>query len=403
MSDPTEYLKWCKTERESDVTKIACQEGGSATLAGKQLGIDPASARKSWRKVKARAAVHGYAPDHGLTHVVPPPLHLQGYSTLYDMQTGEGKIQWIKANLDAEAFKILAEVIVDELTQSLPKIPITKPPKRTLKEILSLYVVTDYHFGMMAAQEETRDSNWDIKIAEEMLMNWFSLAMSRVDDSEIGIFCQLGDFLHFDSLEAVTPAHKNVLDADSRYYKVVRVAIRCTRRAIAMLLAKHKFVHVIFAEGNHDPAASTVLREALYAMYDNEPRVFIDISPDPYYVFEFGKTSLFFHHGHKKKPLGIDKVFASKFREIFGRTVHSYAHMGHMHHEFKKETELMVVDQHRTLAASDAYASRGGWSSGRDAKVITYHSEFGRRGDEVISAAEVAHIIDTKNDNKRKK
>ena len=37
----------------------------------------------------------------------------------------------------------------------------------------------------------------------------------------------------------------------------------------------------------------------------------------------------------------------------------------------------MKVERHRTLAPSDAYASSGGWLSERDAKVITYHREFG--------------------------
>ena len=37
----------------------------------------------------------------------------------------------------------------------------------------------------------------------------------------------------------------------------------------------------------------------------------------------------------------------------------------------------MTVEQHRTLAARDAYSARGGYLSGRDAKVITYHREYG--------------------------
>ena len=37
----------------------------------------------------------------------------------------------------------------------------------------------------------------------------------------------------------------------------------------------------------------------------------------------------------------------------------------------------MIVEQHRTLAPGDAYSARGGWLSGRDAKVITYHRKFG--------------------------
>jgi hypothetical protein len=54
--------------------------------------------------------------------------------------------------------------------------------------------------------------------------------------------------------------------------------------------------------------------------------------------------------------------------------------MGHMHHIDIKETNLMVVEQHRTLAAPDAYASRGGWMAERDAQVITYHTVRGEVG-----------------------
>jgi hypothetical protein len=46
----------------------------------------------------------------------------------------------------------------------------------------------------------------------------------------------------------------------------------------------------------------------------------------------------------------------------------------------------MVVEQHRTLAASDAYASRGGWMSGRDAQVITYHATHGEVGRIVVNS-----------------
>lgn len=37
-------------------------------------------------------------------------------------------------------------------------------------------------------------------------------------------------------------------------------------------------------------------------------------------------------------------------------------------------------------AAPDSHASRGGWMSGRDAKVITYHAEHGEVGRIIVSA-----------------
>src|SRR5690606_11896353 len=98
-------------------------------------------------------------------------------------------------------------------------------------------------------------------------------------------------------------------------------------------------------------------------------------------------TALFFHHGHKRALKEIDTVFAAKFREVFGRTKYAYAHMGHKHHVEAKETNLMLLEQHQTLAAKDAYASRGGWMSDRSAQVITYHSQFGEVGRLRVSAA----------------
>ena len=173
---------------------------------------------------------------------------------------------------------------------------------------------------------------------------------------------------------------KNLLDSDTRFTKIVRVVIRTVRRIVDMLLLKHKRVHLIMAEGNHDLASSVWLREMFSAMYSRERRITVDTSPDPYYCIEHGKTALFFHHGHKKKPTAVDTVFAAKFRDVFGRTKFAYAHMGHMHSVWQKESNLMIVEQHRTLAASDAYASRGGWISGREASVITYHKDFGFAG-----------------------
>ena len=119
--------------------------------------------------------------------------------------------------------------------------------------------------------------------------------------------------------------------------------------------------------------------------YEDDPRVTVDTSPDPYYVFEFGDTALAFHHGHKRKMAGLDHVLAAKFRKIWGRCKHFYGHVGHLHHDKVLGTDLMRLEQHETLAAPDAYASRGGWLSGRSAKRITYSAKHGEVGRSTIT------------------
>jgi hypothetical protein len=268
----------------------------------------------------------------------------------------------------------------DAMAAELPRLKPTKAPNHALKpHLLNLYVITDYHLGAMAWGEET-GANWDLGIAERLLVDWFGAAIAQSPAAAAAVLANLGDFLHWDGLEAVTPTSKHVLDADTRFQKLVRAAIRVIRQVVSMLLAKHGRVIVLMAEGNHDIASSAWLRELFAALYADEPRVEVITRPDPYYCVEHGATSLFFHHGHKKKVENLETVFVAKFREVFGRTRHSYAHTGHLHHNVVRETNTMQIEQHRTLAAPDSHASRGGWISGRDAKVITYHAEHGEVG-----------------------
>lgn len=317
----------------------------------------------------------GTAPEFGLYESAAIGT-IMGKVTVQRNAAGEVLQTWARYSPDdalrAEAMRAAVEAMAEKIPREKPR----PAPATVSGELCNVYVLTDFHLGMLSWREET-GADWDANIAEAMLVDWFAAAIAQAPQADTAVFAQLGDFLHFDGLEAVTPTSRHLLDADTRFTKLVRVAIRAVRRVIGMLLVRHRHVHVLMAEGNHDMASSVWLRELLACQFEDEPRVSVDRSPDPYYCVEWGKTALFFHHGHKRRPADIDKVFAAKFREVFGRTRYAYAHMGHLHHIAAKETNLMVVEQHRTLAAPDAYAARGGWMSGRDAVVVTYHKAYG--------------------------
>lgn len=316
-------------------------------------------------------------------HRAEQTLSITGKSTLRDKE-GNVVMEWTKTNVTQEDKLKALRTAIDTLKEDIT--PTKKTKLKTLNfnsNICNQYTITDYHLGMMSWACETGD-DWDLKIAEDTLVNFFEIAIEQSPNAENAIFAQIGDFLHWDGLDAVTPANKHVLDADTRFTKLVRVAIRVIRKVITMLLQKYKKVTVIMAEGNHDPASSVWLREMLHAFYENEPRLTIDTNPDPYYCITFGKVCLFYHHGHKRNIKNIESVFVGKYKKEFGLSEYVYGHIGHLHH-YKEETNLMTIEQHRTLAAKDAYASRGGYLSGRDAKVITYHREFGEVGRNTIN------------------
>lgn len=326
--------------------------------------------------------------DAGMEAALDKPLiegqGLWGCSTLW--RGDEKVLEWVKSKVDPKKQEaIIKELLLgamDEVERIQPSVfnGVTSP------NLLSAYIFTDFHLGMMAWREET-GADWDLSIAEELAIKWMKQAVGRSLPAKKAVLVNLGDFLHWDGLEAVTPTSGHVLDADSRFTKLVRVAIRLLRQLISLLMEKHEEVEVICAEGNHDLASSVWLRELLFNLYEQEPRVTVNTSADPYYCVEHGNTSLFFHHGHLKRQNGISQAMAAKFREVWGRTKHSYAHVGHLHHTKQIEDSLMIVEQHRTLAAPDAYAARGAWLSGRSAPVITYHSEYGEVERHTISPA----------------
>lgn len=353
--------------------------GRTLDEAARELGMHP----RTLATHKARFARMGWSPEHGMTKTVPDGFHLRGTSTLYD-EDGKPKLQWVKTSIDHQRQEQLMREAVQALAMDIRPEKALPAPRATLANLLNCYVITDYHLGMNAWGEEA-GADWDMRIAENTLVDWFGAAIAQSPDAEVGVFAQLGDLLHWDGIQAVTPTSGHVLDADTRFQKLVRVAISVIRRITAMLLHKHGRVVLLMAEGNHDLASSMWLRELFAALYGNEPRIEVITRPDPYYCVEHGATSLFFHHGHKKRMDSLETVFIAKYREVFGRTRYSYAHTGHLHHNVVRETNTMQIEQHRTLAAPDSHASRGGWMSGRDAKVITYHAEHGEVGRTTIS------------------
>lgn len=305
----------------------------------------------------------------------PEGYIVRGVSSLVD-ETGAVRLQWVKTAVDPEQQRKMFEAACRAMAEQLEPLPASSPPADVLENLCTLYTITDYHLGMLAWQRETGEA-WDLKIAENMLVDLMSRMVASAPPSKVGILNQLGDFLHFDSMLPVTPTNNHILDADTRFQKLVEVAIRVLRRVVDMVLAKHEQVVIYMHEGNHDMASSVWLRVMFAELYKNDPRVTVEKSPLPYTAYEWGKTLIGFHHGHMAKNASLPQIFAARFREAWGRCPKVYIHVGHRHHVDEKEHPGCKVIQHSTMAAADAYSARGGWFSERQAVCITYHKQFG--------------------------
>ena len=328
-------------------------------------------------KLAKSGELHG---NPGIKKLVPEGYMVKGTSTMIDAE-GNEKIRWIKTSVDNERLEVLMEQARDAFCSDLPKADVVNHSGNEVNsELMTLYPIFDIHIGMMAHRHESGE-NYDTNTAEKLMGSYFDHAISVSPASEKAVILVGGDFLHSDGLDAVTPASGHCLDQDSRYAKLVYVAIRSIRGAVEKMLKKHKEVEIQIIEGNHDQSGMIWLRAAMAAFYENENRVFVDTSPAIMHKTRFGSTLLGYTHGHTmKKAEGRLAAMATDYRKDFGECEFVYCHSGHFHHATVTECTLGIDEVHPALASKDAYAARGGWRSYRQAAAIVYHKNFGEVG-----------------------
>jgi hypothetical protein len=344
-------------------------------LRGDDVPPSPYNLDRNAYLLKQIQAPHSSAPDGYLT---------KGVSSYHD---ADGNMHgfWLKTNVDDERRMKLIQAAVEEACAAIPpQDPIDVHPGPQFDSLLNQYTFTDYHMGMLAWWREG-GADWDLTIAESVLWRSFMNMMMAAPAARVGLLAQLGDFLHTDGMVPVTPAHGNVLDADSRFQKIVQVTIRVLKRIVNFMLTKHEEVWVLHAEGNHDPTSSIWLQQLFAALYENEPRCKVIDSPLPYYAIQHGKTMLAFHHGHLAHGQKLAELIPAQFPEMWGATTKRYCHTGHRHHAEEKERPGLLMIQHQTLASRDAYAARGGWYAERAAQCFTYHKDFGQVARNIVT------------------
>lgn len=363
----------------SDEQLIAERESGKTQ---RQIAEEYGMNQRTVEQRCARLAKKGHG--HGNSTVsrhVPDGFAVKGTSTMI-RANGEEVIRWVKTDQDKEKLAAMMDAAIDAFCEELPRAAAQPAPlvHNWKEDQLALYPVFDLHIGAMAHKHECGE-NYSTDISEKVLGDFFNYAVNVAPEAKKAVLLIGGDFLHSDGLDAVTPASGHVLDQDSRYAKLVHVAIRSTRRAVAKMLEKHAEVEIQIIEGNHDQAGMIWLRAAMAAFYEDEPRVTVDVSPMILHRTKWGKTLLGYTHGHTMKKAETRlAAMATDFREEFGTSKYIYTHSGHWHHQTITEGTLGIDEVHGQLGAKDAYAARGGWRSYRQAAVIVYSKEFGEIG-----------------------
>lgn len=378
-----EKLKqYCKTQKQLEKIE-AIIETGSIKSAAKKLNVSYEAVYGTVTAVKVRAASSGYADEAGWDYGVPDGFKLKGVS---DMRTNhEGKPVWFKVDADKERQKQILEETIKAMSQDVTRAEPVICPKKTNSQLLTTYPVGDHHFGMLA-HADLGGENYNVKRAEALLCGAMDYLVDGSPDSDEAAILLLGDFLHYDNMIPTTKSG-HILDADSRFPKVVRAAIRTIRYLVESALKKHKNVRLIIEKGNHDESSTVILQETFFLHYENEPRVTVDRSPQNCHVFQFGRNLIGTHHGDKIKMDKLPLVIASDYPKIWGDTKYRTIMTGHIHHDIQREFAGIMIESFGILAPKDAYASDGGYRAKQTMKAIYFHSEFGEIGRNIVNPA----------------
>lgn len=366
---------------DDDIIAALKAADGNKHAAARALGINLRTLQRRLPKIARK----GWSPEHDMTRTVPDGFHIKGTSTLYD-ELGKPRLQWVKSSIDHERQAELLQAAIAAMVEDLPKIKPRKAAGAYLPNLLAGYPIGDGHVGMLSWGEETGE-DWDLAIAERVHCGAMAALVEAAPAAEYALIGNVGDWLHYDSLAAVTPRSGHNLDADGRYAKMVRVAIKIIRQCITSALAKHRVVYIVNAPGNHDETGALWLSAALAHIYESEPRVIVETTPSLFAYHRHGRTLIGIHHGHACKPKDLAGVMATDRARDWGETDFRYWWGGHIHHESVIELPGVRFESFNTMAAKDAHAANNGYRSARNMKCIVYHDRFGEVARHMVNPA----------------
>lgn len=356
-------------------------ELGTYRKVSRAMDVGESSVRRSLEVILQKAILQqNTVPEH-MDDQVPAPLHVKGTSVMYG-KDGTRRLHWVKTDRDKENLYNDLVTSMKDLAQELPKFSkLPRESKTVDPNLIAVYPLGDPHIGLLTYAPEV-GQNWDLKIAEKVFFPLFEKLVLRAPPSDECLIIDLGDFWHYDGMEQKTMRSGFSVDADGRPSKMIQVGYRILLTMIRLALRIHKKVNVKIMPGNHDDLGSIFLRVSLYHIFEDEPRVNVDLSPNVFQYFSWGKNLFGIHHGDKCKMAQLPMVMAADQPKRWGESKFRKWFIGHFHndqsHTFNgKELQGCTAEIFRTIIATEGYAHEAGYRSDQDGKVLIFHKEYG--------------------------
>lgn len=361
-----------RSEQATEALRLREDEGTSRAKIAETLGVTPRMVKALLERARLERNAGGMG--EGIVEALDR-LRIGGTEARGGWLKDKGasiRFELPKAQMDPQNW-------IDALREGLSVEPITiasASPDAGDENLCVIFPVADLHIGMLADAEEVGE-DWDTKRAQAVFSETFGRLTQVTPPAGTAILAQLGDLTHVDDQRNVTPQSNHQLDADSRFFQILRRAVAAMKWAIEALRAKYPRVIYRGTRGNHDMTAHHAVTLALAEAYDGVEGVEIITSANEFHVHEFGSNMVVMHHGDRAKPDRLAHFAAAEWPEIWGRTRHRLALSGHVHHARRVEIGGIALESVGTIIPRDAYAYSHAYSAERKLVSITLHKDLG--------------------------
>jgi hypothetical protein len=374
--------EWATTQEQTYLD--AYIQYGSGGEAARALGVHKATINRAIVRLKGRAALQGFSPEHGMVHTVPKPFIVKGVST-YHADTK----QWVKSAVSEQRFLDLIREVAAGFIEDVGPLDAPAAPLDFQSDVIPWIQIGDAHLGMLAHANEVGE-NFDLKIAEQEICAAIGMLIDELPSCERMVINDLGDATHYENFAGETEASRHRLDCDTRFPKMIKVYSRVMQFIVAKGLTKARHVDVIVNQGNHSRTNDIWMAELLRVAYGHTGRVHILNNDSLFIAYRMGNTLVMTHHSDKCKPSQLCHVMTNDFRKDYGETEFHYVDIGHVHHAMVlKEHPGIFVESFNHLAALDRWAHDSGYRNRKSITVILRSKTYGEVGRRVLPIQEI--------------
>ena len=255
-----------------------------------------------------------------------------------------------------------------------------KSSRKTKSDILYEIDIYDAHVGLYADEKETLDENYDCDVAATRMVDATQSLADRADSPGKCVLVFGGDMLHIDNRTNQTPGSGHILDADSRYHRIVNYVISACTECVNIAATIAPELEIVVLEGNHSSHSELWLGQVLKAYYSNCKNITVQTCPSPRKHLIWGNNLLVWAHGDRVPAVKWPMIIAAEFAKEWGITKYRHLKCGHVHH--KKAIAPVVIDEQsglvveflEALCATDAWHSNSGYiGSQKGASAFEYH------------------------------